>query len=438
MLHYVDQADVDFVVPFVAMMFQGMLFEEVLLDGGSGLNTLPEEVYRSLKLGGTLSPAPFQVKMADQRRVQPLGILKQQAIEIAGKKSVTISMQGRKQIPPKIKPLCAQTINLADAVEDDEEEEFLRANPTIFSIFEVDVERIIQKDEEQGEDEIEIVRSQEIVPSQEIAGSEVLQMMDRNSEVPQKVQIDQEEKEARIMAENIYEKRFAMPKPKASSIMKPSPEEEQGDVCKLHPCKKGVVLRVDVSDPKDEVELLPEEEVAPMSSSKMLQSMMEPFSDFRVEIDCQADRNEKWLKATGAISEKVHLSPGVVAQGKTFGKAEISGSMAEKLKTMQDFIEAGYTEEEAKMVLASPEHKLLMGDLLKNLEVEAQTPSRIIGKTFSMPKKRKLDASLHEVAKSLDFSPDGPSSCTKPDLFITDVPTALKMLQELQGFVSYQ
>ncbi|MCO5564150.1 hypothetical protein L7F22_017806 [Adiantum nelumboides] len=52
-----------------------------------------------------------------------------------GKKSVTISMQGRKQIPPKLKPLCAHTINLADAVEDDEEKEFLRANPTIFPVF---------------------------------------------------------------------------------------------------------------------------------------------------------------------------------------------------------------------------------------------------------------------------------------------------------------
>ncbi|MCO5566707.1 hypothetical protein L7F22_020385 [Adiantum nelumboides] len=58
----------------------------------------------------------------------------------------------------------------------------------------------------------------------------------------------------------------AMPKPKASFVMTPSPEEEQGDVCKLHPCQKGVVLRVDVSDPEDKIELLAEEEVAPMSS----------------------------------------------------------------------------------------------------------------------------------------------------------------------------
>ena len=39
-----------------------------------------------------------------------------------GKPSVTILMYGRKAIPFPAKPLFAQTINLADAVEDDEEE----------------------------------------------------------------------------------------------------------------------------------------------------------------------------------------------------------------------------------------------------------------------------------------------------------------------------
>ncbi|MCO5578561.1 hypothetical protein L7F22_032405 [Adiantum nelumboides] len=119
-----------------------------------------------------------------------------------GKQPVTISMQGRKQIPPRTKSLCAQTINLADAVEDDEEEDFLRANPTIVPVFEVDVEGIIEKDEDQGEGDVQIL------PGQDISRSKVLQMMDQNLEVPQKEQIDQEEKEARIMAEKIYEKKF--------------------------------------------------------------------------------------------------------------------------------------------------------------------------------------------------------------------------------------
>ncbi|MCO5552178.1 hypothetical protein L7F22_005689 [Adiantum nelumboides] len=39
--------------------------KKVLLDREAGVNILLEEVYRSLKLGGTLSSTPFQVKMAD-------------------------------------------------------------------------------------------------------------------------------------------------------------------------------------------------------------------------------------------------------------------------------------------------------------------------------------------------------------------------------------
>ncbi|MCO5610910.1 hypothetical protein L7F22_065154 [Adiantum nelumboides] len=179
MLQRADPVDVDFVVPFVAVMFQGMLFEEVLLDGGTGVNILLEEVYRRVKLGETLFLAPFYVEMADQRRFQPLGILKHQAIEVAGmvffvnfvvlrmkdsdscykmllerpwfrqarvkqdwrenvvmlrkgKNLVSISMQERKQIPPKIKPLCAQTINLADAVEMMKRRKFLELIPLLF------------------------------------------------------------------------------------------------------------------------------------------------------------------------------------------------------------------------------------------------------------------------------------------------------------------
>ena len=48
------------------------MFSNALLDGGSNVNILPEAKYHKL-LNVTLHPAPFQVKMADQRRIQPLG-----------------------------------------------------------------------------------------------------------------------------------------------------------------------------------------------------------------------------------------------------------------------------------------------------------------------------------------------------------------------------
>ena len=75
--------DVDFKVPTIKVEFDGRIFEEVLLDGGSGVNILPEIVYLSMAVQ-KLEPAPFQVKMADQRRLQPLGILKDQRITISG------------------------------------------------------------------------------------------------------------------------------------------------------------------------------------------------------------------------------------------------------------------------------------------------------------------------------------------------------------------
>lgn len=61
---------------------------------------------------------------------------------------ITIPMLGRKHISGKERPLFAQSINIVEEVEDDEEEAFLQANPTIVSVFEVDVEGILQKDEE--------------------------------------------------------------------------------------------------------------------------------------------------------------------------------------------------------------------------------------------------------------------------------------------------
>ena len=53
------------------------------MDGGSGVNILPEFMYKKLKLS-VLEEAPFQLKMADQRRIQPLGILRNQEITISG------------------------------------------------------------------------------------------------------------------------------------------------------------------------------------------------------------------------------------------------------------------------------------------------------------------------------------------------------------------
>lgn len=75
--------DVDFRVPTVEVLYEGKVFKEALLDGGSGVNIFCESVYLELKQPKLVEPAPFQLKMADQRRLQPLGILKDQVITVA-------------------------------------------------------------------------------------------------------------------------------------------------------------------------------------------------------------------------------------------------------------------------------------------------------------------------------------------------------------------
>ncbi|MCO5572188.1 hypothetical protein L7F22_025939 [Adiantum nelumboides] len=168
-----------------------MFMPGVLIDGGSGVNVLPEETCRKLNIT-CWDPAPFQVKMADQRRIQPLGIVRNTVIEIGGlkfkvnfvvlqleessqsypmilgrpwlraakvkqhwgadyvvlrqgKKKVRMKMVASKVIPPNCRPLHAETINMASELEEDEEEEFLRVNSSVIPIFEVDVQHIVEK-----------------------------------------------------------------------------------------------------------------------------------------------------------------------------------------------------------------------------------------------------------------------------------------------------
>ena len=185
----VQIADVDFRVPAITVKFQNQFMDGVLLDGGSRVNILPESVYlkfQKLKL----HPAPFQVKMADQRRLQPLGILKDQEITVAGFRyrinlvvlkmhsgnltypmllgrpwfrqsklrqdwgnNLVILKQGKQKLilpmdssitmPRTHRALWAQGIHLADEVEDDEEEEYLKANPAVVPVFDINVMAIL-------------------------------------------------------------------------------------------------------------------------------------------------------------------------------------------------------------------------------------------------------------------------------------------------------
>ncbi|KAL3677541.1 hypothetical protein R1sor_027489 [Riccia sorocarpa] len=67
--------------PVVQVMVKGMMLSNILIDGGSGANMISAELYSKLK-GVPLHPAPFNLKMVDQRRVLPGEMVKRLAIRI--------------------------------------------------------------------------------------------------------------------------------------------------------------------------------------------------------------------------------------------------------------------------------------------------------------------------------------------------------------------
>lgn len=67
--------DWDEEIPTVMVTIGQHVFEHSPIDGGSGVNLIEEETFRKLGLGKP-SPAPFLVRMADQRVAQPTGIVR--------------------------------------------------------------------------------------------------------------------------------------------------------------------------------------------------------------------------------------------------------------------------------------------------------------------------------------------------------------------------
>ncbi|MCO5600240.1 hypothetical protein L7F22_054350 [Adiantum nelumboides] len=187
----ISPEDVDFQVPTVSLEFDSRKFSSVFLDGGSGVNILAESEFLKMK-NARLEPAPFQVRMADQSRVQPIGILRKQSLIIQGlqfpvnfvvlrmkenlkaysmllgrpwfrtaklkqdweknmatlkkgKKVITIAMGEKQELSSAVKPIIAQPISFAEEVGDEEEDRFLDANPTVVPVFEVNVEQILER-----------------------------------------------------------------------------------------------------------------------------------------------------------------------------------------------------------------------------------------------------------------------------------------------------
>ena len=65
----------------VEMGILGKVLTDTIVDGGSGVNVLPEDTWK--KLGKpTLWPPAFQLLTADQHGIKPLGILKVQPVTV--------------------------------------------------------------------------------------------------------------------------------------------------------------------------------------------------------------------------------------------------------------------------------------------------------------------------------------------------------------------
>lgn len=73
---------VDEEVPVISIKIQKMTILGVIVDGGSGGNIISEEMADCLDY--KVKPSPFRVRMANQRPVQPRGMLKDVVILIGG------------------------------------------------------------------------------------------------------------------------------------------------------------------------------------------------------------------------------------------------------------------------------------------------------------------------------------------------------------------
>jgi hypothetical protein len=75
-IYFVATKDFDEEMPMISVWTKNRRIPNVLLDGGSGVNIITDTLMRKLGIVKQLEVAPFTIKMADQTKVTPLGIIK--------------------------------------------------------------------------------------------------------------------------------------------------------------------------------------------------------------------------------------------------------------------------------------------------------------------------------------------------------------------------
>jgi hypothetical protein len=78
----VKAKDFDEVITIVQVQVGKFEVGDVLLDGGSGVNIISKNLRKKLKLR-KLQPTSFVVCMVDQRKVQPMGLIRTLNIDMA-------------------------------------------------------------------------------------------------------------------------------------------------------------------------------------------------------------------------------------------------------------------------------------------------------------------------------------------------------------------
>jgi hypothetical protein len=79
--NHVENQDYDMAMPVIAFRIKHFNIHNVLLDGGFGVNIITDKLCRKLEYNW-IELAPFTIKMADQRKVSPLGIIRNLKFEI--------------------------------------------------------------------------------------------------------------------------------------------------------------------------------------------------------------------------------------------------------------------------------------------------------------------------------------------------------------------
>ncbi|KAH7373764.1 hypothetical protein KP509_17G073900 [Ceratopteris richardii] len=73
----------DFRSPYLSVTIYGITINGVIIDGGSGINLMPDFTLKSLRLQLS-GEAKFTITLADQTRVKPLGIVEKVPVEMDG------------------------------------------------------------------------------------------------------------------------------------------------------------------------------------------------------------------------------------------------------------------------------------------------------------------------------------------------------------------